>query len=94
MVFWMATGIVKWFNYKKGYGFISLIDDSEDAKDVFVHFSAIVGESDQFKTLHQEDKVTFDIIDGDKGQVAQNVVVIEAAPKPEKKNRSESIEVL
>ncbi|XEO76424.1 hypothetical protein WKT22_01448 [Candidatus Lokiarchaeum ossiferum] len=94
MVRGMATGIVKWFNYKKGYGFISLIDDSENAKDVFVHFSAIVGESDQFKTLHQEDKVTFEIVDGDKGPVAQNVVVIEAAPKPVKKNKSESVEAL
>ncbi len=81
MVFCMATGIVKWFNYKKGYGFISLEDGSDTVTDLFVHFSAIEGEFDQFKTLHQDDKVTFDIADGDKGPVAQKVVVTEAAPK-------------
>ena len=50
----MNNGTVKWFNNQKGYGFIS----DESGKDVFVHFSAIVG--DGFKTLEEGQKVTFD----------------------------------
>ena len=51
----MNNGIVKWFNAQKGYGFIT---DSETGKDVFVHFSAII--SDDFKSLDEGQKVTFD----------------------------------
>ena len=64
----MATGTVKWFNDKKGYGFIT----SEDAKgDIFVHYSAVEG--DGFKSLKEGDKVTFDVTDGKKGPQAANV---------------------
>jgi len=63
------TGIVKWFNAEKGFGFISPTDGS---KDVFVHFSAI--QSDNFKTLDEGQKVEFTIENGAKGPAAANVV--------------------
>lgn len=62
------TGKVKWFNEKKGYGFI----EKEGGGDVFVHFSAIQG--DGFKTLAEGDAVEFDEVDGKKGPQAANVV--------------------
>ncbi|MFA5560885.1 MAG: cold shock domain-containing protein [Acholeplasmataceae bacterium] len=62
------TGVVKWFDADKGYGFIS----SVDGKDIFVHFSAIVTEG--YKTLAEGDQVEFDVKDGDRGQQAANVV--------------------
>lgn len=64
----MAQGTVKWFNESKGYGFIT----ADEGKDVFVHFSAIQGEG--FKTLNEGQKVTFDIVNGEKGPQAANVV--------------------
>ena len=63
----MATGTVKWFNAEKGYGFIR----QENGEDVFVHYSAIVG--DGFKSLEQGEQVTFDVTDGRKGPQASNV---------------------
>ncbi len=65
----MKTGTVKWFDSKKGFGFISC----DDGKDVFVHFSAIA--SDGFKTLEEGQKVNFEIVDGQKGPQASNVTV-------------------
>ena len=64
----MAQGSVKWFNESKGYGFIT----ADEGKDVFVHFSAIQGEG--FKTLNEGQKVSFDIVNGEKGPQAANVV--------------------
>lgn len=64
----MATGTVKWFNESKGFGFI---EQDGGGGDVFVHFSAIVGEG--FKTLAEGDKVSFDVVKGQKGPQAQNV---------------------
>ncbi len=64
----MATGTVKWFNEKKGFGFIT----GDDGSDVFVHFSAIGGSG--FKTLEEGDRVEFDVTDGPKGPQASNVV--------------------
>tara|TARA_B100000965_G_C19203494_1_gene588404 strand:+ start:375 stop:572 length:198 start_codon:yes stop_codon:yes gene_type:complete len=60
-------GKVKWFNGEKGYGFIT----GEDGNDVFVHYSAILGEG--FKTLEEEQEVEFDVVDGDKGPQATQV---------------------
>jgi len=72
-------GTVKWFNSRKGYGFIN----SEDGTDIFVHYSALGEEGDDFKTLNENDKVTFDVTEGQKGPQASNVIVTEKAPKPE-----------
>ena len=63
-------GIVKWFSKQKGYGFITP-DGQEDGKDVFVHFSAIEGNC--FKTLREGARVSFEIVDGDKGLQASKV---------------------
>jgi CspA family cold shock protein len=70
----MAIGTVKWFNEKKGFGFI--VPEGED-KDVFVHYSEIRAEG--FKTLTEGDKVEFEIFEGDKGVRAKDVVRVEAA---------------
>lgn len=72
----MAEGKVKWFNTRKGYGFIS----TDDGKDIFVHYSNIA--SDGYKTLAEGDPVTFDVVDGEKGPRAENVVP-KSAPKSE-----------
>jgi CspA family cold shock protein len=76
-----SKGTVKWFNARKGFGFI--IPDGED-KDIFVHFSAIQVEGDAFRTLNEGDKVEFDIEKGLKGDEAKNVNVTERAPKQER----------
>ena len=64
----MAQGTVKWFNDSKGYGFIS----REEGEDVFVHHTAILGEG--FKSLSEDDNVTFDVTEGPKGLQATNVL--------------------
>ena len=66
----MANGTVKWFNDKKGFGFI----EQENGPDVFVHHSAI--NASGFKSLKEGDKVTFDIEQGQKGPAAVNVTVV------------------
>lgn len=63
----MPEGTVKWFNSAKGFGFI----EQNDGPDVFVHYSAI--QSDGYKTLEEGAKVTFEIVEGDKGPSAGNV---------------------
>ena len=63
----MKTGTVKWFNAKKGYGFIS----DEAGKEIFVHFSAL--NMDGFKELKDGEKVEFEVVDGEKGPQAANV---------------------
>lgn len=64
-----STGIVKWFNVKKGFGFI--VDD-ETGEDIFVHYSGIV--SDGFKKVTEGEKVSFDIVQTEKGNLAVNVI--------------------
>jgi CspA family cold shock protein len=68
----MATGLVKWFNDAKGYGFIQ--QEGSD-KDVFVHYTAIQGEG--FKTLAEGQKVEFELIEGPKGPQASNVAKVQ-----------------
>ena len=68
----MATGTVKWFNAEKGYGFIS----PDEGPDVFVHFSAIVGGG--YRSLEENERVTFEVTTGPKGPNAANVRRAEA----------------
>ena len=63
----MANGTVKWFNDKKGYGFIN----QEEGRDIFVHFSAI--DMQGFKTLSEGDPVIFEVEESDRGPEAKNV---------------------
>lgn len=60
-------GKVKWFNAEKGYGFIV----AEDGKDIFVHFSSIV--ADGYKSLNEGEEVTFEVVEGERGQLAKEV---------------------
>ena len=64
----MAEGTVKWFNEAKGYGFI----EQESGKDIFVHYTSI--QSKGFRSLNEGERVIFDIAEGQKGQMAANVV--------------------
>ena len=65
----MANGTVKWFNESKGFGFIT---QDDGGPDVFAHYSEIQG--DGFKNLAEGDTVSFDIVEGDKGPKATNIV--------------------
>jgi cold shock protein len=72
----MATsGLVKWFNDSKGYGFIQAADD-KDNRDIFVHYTAISGEG--FKTLAEGQQVLFELVDSPKGPQALNVAKADA----------------
>ena len=74
----MATGTVKWFNDAKGFGFI---EPEAGGEDVFAHFSAIQMEG--FRTLKQGGRVRFEIVQGPKGQLAQNIAAIDGGePAP------------
>lgn len=76
------SGVVKWFNDAKGFGFI---EPDAGGEDVFAHFSAI--QMDGFRTLKQGSRVTFEIVQGPKGALAQNIRPLDAppaaAPSPE-----------
>lgn len=67
----MAKGKVKWFNEKKGFGFIV---DPNVSSDIFVHYSAICDEG--FKTLNEGDRVEYELFEDDKGAKARNVIRI------------------
>ena len=64
----MATGIVKWFNDSKGFGFIT---PDEGGEDLFAHFSAI--QSSGFKSLQENQRVSFEVTTGPKGKLASNI---------------------
>ena len=66
----LENGVVKWFNDEKGYGFI----ERENGPDVFVHFRAINGEGR--RTLKDGQKVTFEVVQGQKGLQAENVTAV------------------
>ena len=68
----MAQGVVKWFNNKKGFGFIQ---GPTDGPDIFVHFSEISGEG--FRKLHEGDTVSYDETQGEMGPKAVNVIKVE-----------------
>ena len=72
----MPTGTVKWFNDAKGFGFI---EPDEGGEDVFAHFSAI--QMDGFRTLKEGGKVSFEVVQGPKGQLAQNISAVIRAPE-------------
>ncbi len=64
------TGKVKWFNSEKGYGFIT----TDEGNDIFAHYSQI--QKDGFKSLEEGERVEFEVVDGDKGPQASNIVSI------------------
>ena len=64
----MSVGVVKWFNDAKGFGFIQ---PEEGGDDVFAHFSAV--QMDGFRTLKQGSRVSFEVVQGPKGSLAQNI---------------------
>src|SRR5437868_14104630 len=70
----MALGTVKWFNDAKGFGFI---EPEAGGEDVFAHFSAI--QMDGFRTLKQGGRVSFEVVQGPKGQLAQNIAAIDGS---------------
>jgi CspA family cold shock protein len=74
----MATGTVKWFNDAKGFGFI---EPDQGGGDVFAHFSAI--QMDGFRTLKQGSKVTYELVAGPKGMLAQNIQQVDGAAASE-----------
>jgi cold shock protein len=71
----MAVGTVKWFNDAKGFGFI---EPEGGGADVFAHFSAV--QMDGFRTLKQGSKVSYDLVQGPKGDLAQNIKQIDPPP--------------
>lgn len=82
----MATGTVKWFNDAKGFGFI---EPEAGGEDVFAHFSAIQMEG--FRTLKQGGRVSFELVQGPKGQLAQNIAAIDEAPLDERGSPNSSV---
>ena len=80
----MATGTVKWFNDAKGFGFI---EPDGGGDDVFAHFSAI--QMDGFRTLKQGGTVSFELVQGPKGQLAQNIVPTVSPGGPISKDQAE-----
>ena len=80
----MPTGKVKWFDARKGYGFITQDDGSGD---IFAHYSAIEGGEGEFKTIYEGDVVEYNVTDGDKGPQATDIKVIEEGPRKSHRSR-------
>ena len=70
-------GSCKWFDSRRGYGFIT----TEEGNEIFVHYSAIVAEENEFKVLYEGDSVEFEVVEGEKGPQANGVKVLERAPR-------------
>ena len=81
----MANGTVKWFNGRKGFGFIT---PAEGEKDVFVHYSAIQVAENEFATLNENDEVEYEVVEGEKGLEAKNVVITKKAPYQPRNRRN------
>ena len=77
----MPAGTVKWFNARKGFGFITPTD-SDQSGDVFVHHSAIVAEEDTFRSLNEGDEVEYEVGEGRKGPEAEKCRSYEEGPHP------------
>ena len=75
-----TTGLVKFFNTFKGYGFIIPNEPLDTGRDVFVHFSEIKVDHSEFATLNKNDEVEFELFKTDRGYEARNVVIIKEAP--------------
>lgn len=88
----MPTGTVRWFNARKGYGFIlpEGMEETQEGNDVFVHFTSIVADENTFRTLYHGEKVEFTVVDGAKGKEAKEVSVVD--PSPRRIRRQESAE--
>ena len=85
----MATGTVKWFNDAKGFGFI---EPEAGGEDIFAHFSAI--QMDGFRTLKQGSRVRFEVVQGPKGQLAQNIAALDPAVSPDSAPAPESSDLV
>lgn len=83
----MAKGTVKWFNDAKGFGFI---EPEGGGEDVFAHFSAIQMEG--FRTLKQGVQVSFELVDGPKGKLAQQIALLEPRPARVQPDKSGALE--
>lgn len=80
----MVQGVVKWFDSRKGYGFIT----TEEEQDVFVHYTAIIAENEnEFLTLYEGDEVEFNITEGKKGPQANDVKIIKRSPQSQRYRR-------
>jgi CspA family cold shock protein len=84
MVVSMGKGTVKWFDKKKGYGFVTPDDGSAD---IFIHYSAIKGGEDEFKIVYEGDIVEYEITEGKKGPQASNVKIVEKGPRSNSRSR-------
>lgn len=78
------TGTVKWFNDAKGFGFI---EPEAGGEDIFAHFSAI--QMDGFRTLKQGGRVSFELVQGPKGQLAQNITALDQMPAAAPRSRDD-----
>ncbi|MFX1339981.1 MAG: cold-shock protein [Promethearchaeota archaeon] len=80
----MGKGTVKWFDKKKGYGFITPDDGSAD---IFLHFSGIEGDEEEYKIVYEGDIVEYSVSEGKKGPQAIEVKVIEKGPRTSSRSR-------